>query len=200
MKNDRNYEREMQEMIAKISSLVVKPKLLLHACCAPCASAVLERLKELFDITLFFYNPNMDNEEEYSSRANEVIRLANFFGVKYKIEEYNKKDYDEIVVGLESEKEGGVRCKQCFDLRLNKSADYAKKFGYEYFATTLTISPLKNAKLLNELGESIAKEQGVKYLVSDFKKKNGYIRSIELSKQLNLYRQNYCGCEFSKRD
>ncbi len=197
MINDRNYEREMQKIIDQISGLTKKPKLLLHACCAPCASACVVRLKDFFDITLFFYNPNMDSQEEYRLRAEEVVRLSEHFGIGFIIEEYNSKQFYSKVLGLEKEKEGGARCERCFELRLEKTADYAKDNGYDYFATTLTISPLKNAKLINQIGLRLGGESA-SYLVSDFKKKNGYIRSIQLSKELNLYRQNYCGCVFSK--
>ncbi len=196
--NEKNYEREMQKIIAEISSLAVKPKLLLHACCAPCASSVVERLKDFFDLTLYFYNPNMDTSQEYSARAKEIERLAKFFGINYIIEEYNSNEFLQIASGLEREKEGGARCEKCFDLRLEKSAEFAKSNNYDFFATTLTVSPLKNAKLLNAIGEQKGELNQVKYLPSDFKKRNGYIRSIELSKELNLYRQNYCGCSFSK--
>ncbi len=197
--NKLNYEREMQKIILEVSNLSVKPKLLLHACCAPCASAVVERLKEFFDITLYFYNPNMDGKEEYSLRAGEIERLAKHFGVKSIIEEYRSSEYLQAVRGLEQCPEGGNRCEKCFKLRLSKTASVAIDGGYEYFATTLTISPLKNADKLNEIGLDLEKTKGVNYLISDFKKKNGYIRSIELSRELNLYRQNYCGCAFSKK-
>ncbi len=196
--NQINYEREMQKILNDVRSSGDKPKLLLHACCAPCASSVVERLKEFFDITLYFYNPNMDGKEEYSLRANEIKRLAEYFGVNYLITEYKNCEFLDLVKGLETEKEGGARCLKCFNLRLSETAEYAKVNGFDFFATTLTLSPLKNADNLNKIGEFIAEKSGVKYLPSDFKKKNGYIRSIELSKALNLYRQNYCGCIFSK--
>ncbi len=196
--NKLNYEREMQKIIAENCLGGNKSRLLLHACCAPCASSVVERLKDCFDLTLYFYNPNMDARSEYEARGKEIEKLAKAFGIKYIIEEYNANEFLEIASGLEKEREGGARCVKCFNLRLEKSAKKAKVDGYDFFATTLTVSPLKNAELLNKIGEKIAEQTGVKYLVSDFKKKNGYIRSIELSKELNLYRQNYCGCKFSK--
>lgn len=198
--NKINFDQEMQKLIETVSGLDQKPKLLMHACCAPCASAVVERLKDVFNITLYFYNPNLDSEKEYALRANELKRLANHFDVNYIIEDYCKEDFLQGVKGLELQPEGGLRCKECFSLRLLTTAKKAKQDGYEYFGTTLTISPLKNATLLNEIGLMLSESQGVKYLVSDFKKKNGYIRSIELSKKLSLYRQNYCGCAFSKRE
>ncbi len=196
--NKVNYELEMQKLLAELKNKGERPKLLLHACCAPCASSSVERIKEYFDLTLYFYNPNMDSQSEYLLRAKEIERLADFFKVDYIIERYNKSEFLSAVCGLESEKEGGARCVKCFELRLGKTADFAKQNGFDYFATTLTLSPLKNAELLNKIGLRLGEERGVKYLVSDFKKKNGYIRSIELSKQLSLYRQSYCGCEFSK--
>ena len=196
--NKINFEQEMQKIIELASNGQVKPTLLLHACCAPCASAVVERLKEFFDITLFFYNPNMDSESEYLLRANELIKLANHFGVNYIIEDYQQQDFINAVKGLEAQPEGGLRCTECFSLRLLKTAKVAKQNGFNYFATTLTVSPLKNATIINQIGLEIKEQEGVEYLVSDFKKKNGYIRSIELSKELNLYRQSYCGCAYSK--
>ncbi len=196
--NQINYEREMQKTIENLSRLDNRPKLLLHACCAPCASSVIERLKEFFDITLFFYNPNMDSKQEYFLRAEELKRLAEYFGIKYYIADYVSGEFLDAVKGLEREIEGGARCVRCFELRLNKTAEHTKNNGFDFFATTLTVSPLKNADNLNKIGQFVGEKAGVKYLPSDFKKKNGYIRSIELSKELNLYRQNYCGCIFSK--
>jgi len=196
--NQVNFNKEMEKIISTIKQNGERPKLLLHACCAPCASACIERLKEFFDIIVYFCNPNMDTEKEYELRAEELKRLCVYFGVECVVEDYDKNAFYNAVQGFEKEREGGSRCAICFDLRLNKTAEKTKELGAEYFATTLTLSPLKNAKLLNEIGLKKADEFGVKYLVSDFKKKNGYIRSIELSKELSLYRQNYCGCEFSK--
>lgn len=175
-----------------------KPKLLLHSCCAPCSSACIERLLSLFDITVYYCNPNIDTEEEFDLRAKEQKRLCEYFGVNSVAEKYDSAEFLAAVSGLEKEKEGGARCKECFYLRLKKTAEYAAKNGFDYFTTTLTISPLKNAEVLNETGMRVAEETGTKFLFSDFKKGGGYQRSIELSKELNLYRQNYCGCKFSK--
>ncbi len=197
--NQINFELEMQKTLQKIKELGLKPKLLLHACCAPCASSVVERLKEFFELTLYFYNSNMDSKEEFLLRAKEVIKLAEHFSVEYIIEDYDNLSFLEQTKGFENESEGGARCVKCFNLRLEKTAKVAKAKEYEYFASTLTVSPLKNARLINGIGQKIAGAQAVKYLPSDFKKKNGYIRSIELSRELDLYRQNYCGCVFSKR-
>ncbi len=193
-----NYNKEMEKVISSNQKLNVKPKLLLHCCCAPCSSACIERLKDAFDITAYFYNPNMDSFEEYSLRAEEQKRLCAEFNIDYKIEEYEPKEFLEIAKGHENVLEGGVRCFNCYELRLKRTAEYAKKYEYDYFTTTLTISPLKNAQKLNEIGEALASEYDVKFLPSDFKKQGGYIRSIELSKEYNLYRQNYCGCTYSK--
>ena len=201
-KIDRN-----KQMIEEIKSLNYRPKLLLHSCCAPCSSSVLERLVEFFDITIFFYNPNIDKEEEFKKRQDEEIRLINELNNKYsknKIKivttNHNSDDYNKIVLGLENEKEGGKRCEKCFFLRLTETAKFAKQNNFDYFTTTLTVSPHKNAELLNEIGLKISEEFKIKFLVSDFKKEDGYKRSIELSKKYNLYRQDYCGCKFSKRE
>lgn len=196
-----------KQMIEEIKSLNYKPKLLLHSCCAPCSSSVLERLVEFFDITIFFYNPNIDKEEEFKKRQDEEIRLINELNNKYsknKIKivttNHNSDDYNKIVLGLENENEGGKRCEKCFFLRLSETANFAKQNNFDYFTTTLTVSPHKNAELLNEIGLKISEKFGIKFLVSDFKKEDGYKRSIELSKKYNLYRQDYCGCKFSKRE
>ena len=194
--NKINYDGEMQKILNGLSGR--KPTLLLHACCAPCASACLERLKDFFDITVYFYNPNMDGEEEYRRRASELSRLAERFNIKWIIENFTPSEFYSAIKGQENEREGGARCKNCFELRLKKTADYARKNEFEFFATTLTVSPLKNAQVLNDVGLSFNTD-AVKYLPTDFKKRGGYARSVELSKELGLYRQNYCGCEFSKR-
>ena len=196
--NKINYQTEMEKIISAIKKSGEKPTVLLHACCAPCASACIERIKDYFDLTVYFYNPNIDGEEEYYKRARELERLCAHFNVPVIVEDFGAEEFYSAVKGHEDAPEGGSRCKMCFDLRLKKTAEKATAAGFSYFATTLTLSPLKNAALLNETGERIAKERGVKWLPSDFKKKGGYQRSIELSKELNLYRQNYCGCEFSK--
>lgn len=181
-----------------IDSLSERKKLLLHCCCAPCSSACLEKLKDKMDITVFFYNPNMDSQVEYEKRANEQERLCKEFSIPCKVMPFDKNQFLEVAVGLEKESEGGKRCFLCYELRLRKTAEYAKQNGYDYFATTLTLSPLKNAQKLNEIGYKLQEELGVNYLPSDFKKEGGYLRSIELSKEYVLYRQSYCGCEFSK--
>lgn len=197
-----------QQMIKEISSLKSKPKLLLHSCCAPCSSSVLERLNEFFDITVFFYNPNIDNSEEYFKRQDEEIRLIEQLNkqnngnnlIKIKTNPHLNEDYLSIVKGFENEKEGGARCDKCFNLRLSKTAEFAKLNGFEYFTTTLSVSPHKNAQKLNEIGNLVAKQYDIKFLMADFKKQDGYKRSIELSKKYNLYRQDYCGCKFSKKN
>lgn len=193
-----NFDKSMQKIIDNLVKEGIKPKLLLHSCCAPCSSACLERIKDYFDITVFYYNPNLDSAEEFSLRANEQERLCAELKVKCVIVGYNADEFLSAAKGLESEREGGARCTECFNLRLSKTAVFAKENGFEYFATTLTVSPLKNAKLLNEIGEKLAEKYGIKYLPTDFKKRGGYQRSIELSREYNLYRQNYCGCAFSK--
>ena len=190
-----NYNAQMEKLMAGLGDN--RPKLLLHACCAPCASSCLERLKDAFDLTVFFYNPNIDGEKEYSLRASELKRLCAHFEVNCVVEDFNPLDFHAFADGMAKEKEGGKRCCECFKLRLKKTADKAEQDGFDYFATTLTVSPLKNARLINELGQEFSGDNS-KYLPTDFKKKNGYIRSVELSAELGLYRQNYCGCEFSK--
>lgn len=193
-----NFDKEMQKIINENVKKAQKPKLLMHACCAPCSTNCIERVKDYFDLTIYFYNPNMDSQTEYDLRLSEQKRYCEQAGVKIVFEEYSKQDFLSAVKGLEDCLEGGKRCFECFYLRLNKTAQYAKENGYEYFTTTLTVSPLKNAKKINDIGGIIAEKVGVKFLPSDFKKNNGYLRSVELSKQFSLYRQNYCGCEFSK--
>jgi predicted adenine nucleotide alpha hydrolase (AANH) superfamily ATPase len=199
-----NYQKELDKIIEDNKKNNIKPKLLLHSCCAPCTSYCLEYLHEYFDITLYFYNPNMSNREEYDKRANELIRLVKEMGLSSEvdiiIEEYASDEFLKASKGLEDEPERGLRCNECFKLRLNKSGMYAKENKFEYFTTTLSISPHKNAKLLNIIGGELEDILGVKYLYSDFKKKNGYKRSIELSNEYNLYRQNFCGCNFSKNN
>ena len=197
--NKRNYQKELDKIIEENKGR--KPTLLLHSCCAPCSSYVLEYLSEYFDITLFFFNPNISPKEEYEKRVKEVERLLEEMpacrDVKFLEGRYDPREFLEWASGLELEPEGGARCLKCFELRLREAAKKAKEIGLEYVCTTLTISPLKNADNLNRIGEEMAKEYGVKWLVSDFKKKEGYKRSIELSEEYNLFRQNYCGCVFS---
>ena len=193
-----NFDKQMQKIIDELKAEGKKPSLLLHSCCAPCSSACIERIKDFFDITVYFYNPNLDTRKEFDLRAKEQVRLCASFGVNCVIEEYDSEEFYKVSLGLENQPEGGLRCTECFNLRLNKTAEYAKENGFTYFTTTLTVSPLKNAVLLNKIGSEIEKNSGVKFLPTDFKKRGGYQRSIELSKEFGLYRQNYCGCAFSK--
>ena len=186
-------------MCEQLNSLEKKPKLLLHACCAPCASACLEILHEYFDVYVLFYNPNIEGEE-YEKRLLEMKKFLDATGWATLVDcEHDVDEYYHKIVGLEGEKEGGKRCEKCFELRLEKTAKVARELGCDYVSTTLTISPLKNCALINQIGEKFAREKGVKWLFSDFKKKNGFLRSTELCKEYGLYRQNYCGCSFSKK-
>ena len=198
----RNYQKELEQKIDKQQKLGETPKLLLHSCCAPCSSYVLEYLSPYFHICDFYYNPNISPKREYEERKEELIRLIKSMSLQNEVTflegVYEPEKFFEMAKGLEGLSEGEERCFLCYEMRLRESAKIAKEQGADYFATTLTISPLKNAQKLNEIGESIAKEYGVAYLPSDFKKKNGYKRSVELSTQYDLYRQNYCGCIFSK--
>lgn len=194
----------MEKYIERIPKGKV-PKLLLHSCCAPCSSYCMEYLCRYFEITVFYYNPNISADSEYKKRAAEERRLIaayNEAGKGYPIQmidgDYEPERFYEAVKGLESCKEGGERCFRCFELRLQKTATLAKELGIDLFTTTLTISPLKNADKLNEIGERIASKEQIQWLPCDFKKKGGYQRSIELSKEYDLYRQNYCGCAFSQ--
>lgn len=196
--NAVNYDAEAAKLIGELKKRGARPKLLLHACCAPCASACVERVKEAFDTTLFFYNPNMDGKEEYDKRAAELLRLAEYFSVKAVIADFLPEEFFAASKGLEKEPERGARCDRCFYLRLSETVRAAKSGGYDYFATTLTLSPLKNSAAVNSAGFSAERNFGVKYLPTDFKKRNGYLRSLELSRELGLYRQSYCGCVFSK--
>ncbi len=196
-----NAQKNMDNLIENLDTV---PTLLIHACCAPCSSYVLEYLSRYFHIIILYYNPNITSEDEYKYRLSEEERLINELPVKYPVKliagEYEPEAYFKAVKGLEDEPEGGKRCEVCFELRLREAAEKCRETGADYFLTTLTISPLKNAEKINEIGERIAEEYGVKYLPSDFKKKNGYKRSIELSREYDLYRQNFCGCVFSKKD
>lgn len=196
--NKINFDNNLENLIKENQKNGAKPSLVLHACCAPCASSVIERLKSAFYVTVYFYNPNIDTEDEYEYRKTECQKLCEHFGVPFIYEKHLKNDFIARVTGLENEPERGARCEVCFSLRLNKTFEKAKEIGADYFATTLTLSPLKNAELINEIGKKLSDEK-TKYLETDFKKRGGYLRSIALSKELNLYRQNYCGCEFSKR-
>ena len=196
-----NYQALMEKEFENIEKGGKKPTLLLQCCCAPCSSAVLERLKEHFRLKIYFYNPNIYPAEEYGKRLGEFEKLlqAPEFAEKTEMvpSKYLPDEFEGAVKGLENEKEGGLRCEKCFRLRLFETAKKAKEIGADYFCTTLTVSPHKNAELLNKIGEEAEKEYGVKFLRADFKKKEGYKRSIELSKELDLYRQNYCGCKYS---
>lgn len=197
--NKINYQNLLDKTIEGLDG---SKTLLLHSCCAPCSSYVLEYLSQYFEITVLYYNPNITYEEEYEYRKSEQKRLIGEMQSKYPIK-FMDCDYDPVnffiaVKGYEKEPEGGARCKLCFDMRLRKTAELAAEGKFDYFTTTLTISPLKNAELINEIGNALSLEYDVEYLKSDFKKRNGYKRSIELSKQYNLYRQDYCGCVFSK--
>ena len=197
--NKPNFQALTDREIERLNGR--KARLLLHACCAPCSSASLEYLVQYFDITLFFYNPNISSAEEFGKRLDELKRFTEECpfakGIKIISPEYNHREFLDAAAGLESAKEGGERCEKCFRLRLNKTAEQAEKSGYEYFATTLTISPLKNAEKINLCGEA-AIVGNVMYLPTDLKKQERYKRSIELSKEYGLYRQSFCGCEFSK--
>ena len=201
--NTRNYQRELDQLLAQLTTV---PRLLLHSCCAPCSSSVLEYLRRYFEITVFYYNPNISMEAEYQKRVEEQKRLINAYnqlpdsGYPIAVIEgdYEPEVFYVAAKGLEQCPEGGERCFACYELRLGKTAALAKKQAYDYFATTLTISPLKNAAKLNEIGERLAERYQMSWLPSDFKKKNGYKRSIELSAEYGLYRQNYCGCVYSK--
>ena len=199
-----NYQLVLDSTLENISREGVRPRLLLHACCAPCSSYVLEYLSRYFDITLYFYNPNISPEKEYLFRADELSRLISEMPLDGEVnlvsEIYNSDEFYNAIKGFEDEREGGGRCKICYRLRLERSAAYAAEHGFDYFSTTLSISPYKNAAWLNEIGGELAERYGVSYLFSDFKKKNGYKRSCELSEIYGLYRQSWCGCEFSKRD
>ena len=201
--NKRNYQRELEQLISNIEPGHV-PSLLLHACCAPCSSYCLEYLSQYFSITVLFYNPNISPAAEYQKRVDEIKRLISELPAKNKISliegRYLPEEFYTSVKGLENEPEGGKRCHVCYELRLHEAAVVAKELGYDYFTTTLSISPLKDADKLNEIGKKLSDEYAISYLYSDFKKKNGYKRSIELSKEYNLYRQNFCGCVFSKRE
>lgn len=199
-----NYQKELESIIAEHQSKGETPTLFLHSCCAPCSSYVLEYLSQYFKITVFYYNPNIYPDDEYYKRVEEQKKFIERFPAKNKIDFvegiFDKDRFYAMAKGLENVPEGGERCFLCYELRLREAAEYAKARNMDYFTTTLSISPLKNAEKLNEIGLNLANEYGIKYLVSDFKKKNGYKRSTELSKQYGIYRQDYCGCIFSKQE
>lgn len=198
----RNYAKELERLIQKLQQEGKVPRLLLHACCAPCSSAVLEYLSQYFAITLLYYNPNIAPLEEYQKREAELRRLVSQMKFIHPVEllpcQYGGQAFVQAARGLEGEPEGGKRCEACFRLRLRYAAQEAARLRFDYYTTTLSISPMKNAPLLNQLGEEIGREFGVAHLPSDFKKKDGYKRSVQLSKEYDLYRQDYCGCAFSK--
>ena len=201
----QNYQKELEELINQTNGEV--KKLFLHSCCAPCSSYCLEYLRKYFDVTVFYFNPNIVNRQEYERRVVEQKRLIKLLNeedhlheIKFWEGEYTPSCFLYAVKGLEQLREGGERCFLCYELRLRETAKEAKRHNMDYFTTTLTISPLKNAAKLNEIGERIEKEEKIRFLPSDFKKKNGFLRSIELSKKYDLYRQDYCGCAFSKAE
>ncbi len=196
-----NYDLELEKIIKENEELNIKPTLLLHTCCAPCSSSVITRLSQYFDITVFYYNPNIEPLEEYLHRKEEQKRFLKELNLNIKFQDcdYENEKFKEMSKGLEDLSEGGFRCHECYKLRLLKTALKAKELGLDYFGTTLTVSPYKNSQVLNEIGKEIEQNLNIKYLYSDFKKKEGYKKSIELSKEYNLYRQNYCGCIYSKQ-
>lgn len=206
MENNVNYQikldRMLQEIIKKDAKTV--PSLLLHSCCGPCSSYVLEYLSSYFQITLFYYNPNISEEQEYRKRVEEQKRLIDSLPVRYPVQflegDYEQERFEKAIAGLEHLGERSARCYACYRLRLEEAAVVAKKMGMDYFTTTLSVSPYKNARWLNEIGKALEEEYGVPYLYSDFKKRNGYKRSIELSEQYHLYRQDFCGCKYSKEE
>lgn len=202
--NKINYQKQLDKIIDEIQKNNETPTLLLHSCCAPCSSYVLEYLSQYFKITIFYYNPNISPKEEYKKRVEEQKRLISQLPTKNPVSfiegEYIPQDFYNMAKGMEDLKEGGERCFKCYRLRLEKTAKLAKEQGFDYFTTTLSISPYKNAPKLNEIAEELSEIYSVKNLPADFKKKEGYKRSIQLSSEYNLYRQNYCGCVYSKRD
>jgi predicted adenine nucleotide alpha hydrolase (AANH) superfamily ATPase len=187
-----NYQQQMEQTLAALQG---RPRLLLHSCCGPCSSAVIERLAEHFELTVYYHNPNIYPESEYRRRAEEQARLLERLGVPMVEAEYDPAEFEKI--GMGDEPEGGARCKACYALRLEKTAQYAKQKGFAWFCSTLSVSPHKNAVWLNELGQAIAHEYGLSWLPNDFKKKNGFLRSLQLSEEYGLYRQSWCGCRWS---
>ena len=199
-----NYQLEMERELARIAESGRRPRLLLHSCCAPCSSYVLECLNRAFDIDIFYYNPNISPREEFDRRVAElqrlVVQLPHENDMRVIVGDYDNDAFMAMCRGHEDDPEGGARCERCFRMRLGEAAKLAARLGSDYFTTTLTISPLKDAQLLNAIGLELAGRAGVPWLCSDFKKKNGYKRSCELSAEYGLYRQDYCGCVFSKRE
>lgn len=196
-----NYQKETEKILTDIKQNGRKPKLVLQSCCGPCSSYVLQYLTDYFDVYVYYYNPNIFPQQEYLHRLNTQKQLIECLPHENKIEllptEYNHDEFLKASKGLEHEKEGGARCEKCFLLRLEETAKKARQLGADYFGTTLTVSPHKNAQTINLLGKNLQDKYGVKFLYSDFKKKAGYKQSIELSAEYGLYRQDYCGCEFS---
>ncbi len=197
-----NYHKLMLDEIDKITKEGRRPKLLLHSCCAPCSSFVIDYLSNYFEMEIYFFNPNIHPKNEYMRRLDEQIRMVEEMGLNYHVigPDHQSELFYAAVRGCERLGEGSERCVKCFDIRLDKAAEYAAAHGFDYFTTSLTISPMKNAAKLNELGEVSGLKHRIRFLNSDFKKNNGYKRSIELSKQYNLYRQHYCGCAFSIKE
>ncbi|RKQ31211.1 epoxyqueuosine reductase QueH [Mediterraneibacter sp. gm002] len=199
-----NYQKELDKLILELKKEEKVPRLLLHSCCAPCSSYVLEYLSQYFEVTVFYYNPNIYPESEYTKRVLEQQKLISEMRFKHPVTfiagNYDSEKFYNMARGLEDVKEGGERCFKCYELRLREAAKIAKNGEYDFFTTTLSISPLKNAQKLNEIGMLLSEEYGTEYLLSDFKKKNGYKRSVELSEQYGLYRQDYCGCVFSMKE
>lgn len=197
-----NYQKKLDDIINDLKNNNKKPKLLVHSCCAPCSSYVLDYLNEFFNISVLYYNPNISPKEEYDYRKNEQKRFISekkwINPINFIDCDYENDVFEKAVENLKNEPEGGARCEVCFKLRLEKTAQLAKSLNFDYFVTTLSISPLKNADLLNKIGNSLSEKYGVTYLPSDFKKREGYKKSIAFSKEYNLYRQNYCGCLYSK--
>lgn len=191
-----NYELEYQKII---KNLTQKPTLLLHSCCAPCSSSVLKKVCKNFNVTILYYNPNIYPKEEYLKRKAEQIKLCNLLNIDILDCDYNEDEFLAEVKGLEQETEGGCRCNKCFLIRLEKTAKSAKQNNFDFFGTTLTVSPHKNEQIINKIGKKLQDKYEISFLFSDFKKQNGYLESIKLSKEYNLYRQDYCGCRFSKR-
>lgn len=200
--NKNLYLNLMDNEIENIIKNGKRPSLLLHSCCAPCSSSVLELLQKYFDVTVFYYNPNIYPEDEFYKRSAEQEKFCREFfknhDIKVVVADFDSSEFYRATNGMQNEKEGGKRCSVCFRLRLQKTAEYAKKNGFEYFTTTLSVSPLKDAHRLNKTGEAMQKKYGVKYLYSDFKKRDGYKRSCDISSQMNMYRQDYCGCRYSQ--
>lgn len=197
-----NYHKIMLDIISNIEKNKEVPTLLLHTCCAPCSTTVIARLSSIFQITVFYYNPNIEPEEEYYKRKKEQIRFLKEYPAVYPIQfldcDWDNDSFLEMAQGFEKEREGGARCHRCYRLRLLKTALMAKKLNFDYFTTSLTISPYKNSQVINQIGKDVSLEVGVSYLFSDFKKENGYLESIQSSQKYRLYRQNYCGCHYSK--